>query len=164
MSKLKNILEELIPYVVIVIFVVLIRTFIATPVRVDGDSMNPTLENRELLLLQKFSTNYNRFDIVVFRYNNDKLVKRVIGLPGDYIEYKDDKLYVNGEVIEENYIHKKTSDFKLEDFGYNKIPEGKYFVLGDNRTNSLDSRYIGLIDESDIKGIVKISIFPPKKI
>lgn len=164
MSKLKNILEELIPYVVIVIFVVLIRTFIATPVRVDGDSMNPTLENRELLLLQKFSTNYNRFDIVVFRYNNDKLVKRVIGLPGDYIEYKDDKLYVNGEVIEENYIHKKTSDFKLEDFGYNKIPEGKYFVLGDNRTNSLDSRYIGLIDESDIEGIVKISIFPPKKI
>lgn len=164
MSKLKNILEELIPYVVIVIFVVLIRTFIATPVRVDGDSMNPTLENKELLLLQKFSTNYNRFDIVVFRYNNDKLVKRVIGLPGDYIEYKDDKLYVNGEVIEENYIHKKTSDFKLEDFGYNKIPEGKYFVLGDNRTNSLDSRYIGLIDESDIEGIVKISIFPPKKI
>ena len=76
-------IKELIPYILIISLVILIRTFIITPVRVDGPSMEDTLENGDILLLQKFNNNYQRFDIVVLNYNNEKLVKRIIGLPGE---------------------------------------------------------------------------------
>ena len=69
-------IKELIPYILIISLVILIRTFIITPVRVDGPSMEDTLENGDILLLQKFNNNYQRFDIVVLNYNNEKLVKR----------------------------------------------------------------------------------------
>ena len=97
-NKIEKFFKELIPYIIIIIVVILIRTFIITPVRVDGDSMNPTLENTNLLLLEKFNKNYKRFDVIVFNHNNTKLVKRIIGLPGDSIEYKTDKLYINGKL------------------------------------------------------------------
>ena len=80
-------IKELYTYVVIVVVVVLFRTFIATPVRVDGDSMKDTLHNNDILILNKLSKSYKRFDIVVIDYNNSKLVKRIIGLPGENISY-----------------------------------------------------------------------------
>lgn len=163
-DKLKNIIKELIPYIIIIIVVVLIRTFIVTPVKVDGTSMVPTLENRQILLLKKYDHNYERFDIVVFKYGNDKLVKRIIGFPGDVVEYKDNKLYINNELVEENFKHKDTSDFRLKQIGYAVIPEDMYFVVGDNRSNSLDSRYIGLVNKKDIEGTVTFSIYPFKKV
>ena len=86
---MKKILKELYPYVVIVVVVVLFRTYIATPVRVDGDSMKDTLHNNDILILNKLDKSYKRFDIVVVNYNNTKLVKRIIGMPGENIAYKD---------------------------------------------------------------------------
>lgn len=154
---MKKFIKELIPYIVIILAVVLIRTFIVTPVRVDGKSMDPTLANNEILLLNKFDKSYKRFDIIVFNYNSSKLVKRIIGLPGDKVEYIDDKLYINGEVIEEKYKRKETSDYTSD-----VVPDDMYFVMGDNRSNSLDSRYIGFIRKEDIDGTVKLSIIPPK--
>lgn len=157
-----KLVKELIPYIIIIIVVVLVRSFIITPVKVDGPSMEKTLYDGDILLLEKYDKDYERFDVVVLKYNNDKLVKRVIGLPGDRVEYKHDTLYINGEEIEESFINEKTENFSLKELGYNVIPEGYYFVVGDNRNNSLDSRYIGLIKKDDIEGKVIFRIFPFK--
>lgn len=161
---MKKFLKEWVSYFLIILAILLIRLFIITPVRVDGPSMNPTLENKQILLLSKYSKHYERFDIVVFNYAKQKLVKRIVGLPGEKIEYKNNKLYINNEVVEEEFGHMETGDFSLSDIGYETIPDNMYFVVGDNRTNSLDSRYIGLVSASDIEGIVHFSIWPLKKI
>lgn len=160
-----KILKELIPYIIIVIVVIIIRTFIVTPVRVNGSSMDPTLETNEILILKKYDRSYKRFDIVVLKYNNEKLVKRVIGLPDEVVEYKENKLYVDGELIEEEFLEKnvKTSDFDLILLGYEKIPNDYYLVLGDNREDSLDSRIIGLVSKEDILGTTTFSLFPFNK-
>lgn len=153
-----KIIKEFIPYVIITLVVIFIRTFIISPVSVDGDSMYPTLKNGEYLILNKFDRSFDRFDIVVLYYNNERLVKRIIGLPGDNIEYKNSILYVNGKQVEEKFIDVETNDFKLSKLGYDKIPNGYYFVVGDNRNTSLDSRTIGLIKENTISGTIKLDI------
>ena len=162
---MKNI-KEILSYVLIILVIVLIRCFIVTPVRVDGNSMSPTLKNGEILLLKKFDKSIERFDIVVIKHNNDRLIKRVIGLPGEYIEYKENKLFVNGKFVKENFRHETTDNFELVELigEYMKIPKDKYLVLGDNRINSLDSRYIGLIDKKKITGSVTTRLFPFDKI
>lgn len=151
-------IKELIPYVVITMIVISIRMFIISPVRVDGTSMYPTLSNNEFLLLSKYDQSYDRFDIVVLKYNKERLVKRIIGLPGETVEYKNNKLYINGKEIEEPFIAVETDDFNLKQLGYDKIPENYYFVVGDNRGASLDSRMIGLINKKDLQGTIKLSI------
>ena len=83
---MKKIFKELIPYLIIIVVVVSIRIFIVTPVQVSGDSMRPTLKNREILLLKKYDRSFQRFDIVVIDYDNDRLIKRIIGLPGETIK------------------------------------------------------------------------------
>ena len=167
---MKRILKELYPYVVIVIVVVLFRTFIATPVRVNGASMEDTLYNGEILILNKLNHNYKRFDVVVINKKvqgeKTKLVKRIIGLPGEAIEYKDNKLYINSKELEDVSIS-RTGDFSLEElYNIKKIPKNYYFVMGDNRGNSSDSRdnRIGLISEDEIVGTTSIRLFPFTKI
>ena len=159
---MKKIIKELYPYVVIVIVVVLFRTFIATPVRVDGDSMKDTLYNNDILILNKLDKTYERFDVVVINYNNTKLVKRIIGLPGENISYKDNELYINDKIIKDVQTS-RTGDFSLEElYALKKIPDNYYFVMGDNRGNSLDSRdyRVGLIKKEDIVGITIFRLFP----
>lgn len=156
-------IKELIPYIVIVIVVVVIRTFIMTPVRVNGSSMSPYLEEGDILLLNKLDSSYERFDIVVVDVNNTKIIKRVIGLPGETVAYKDCQLYINDKPIDDFVKDCTTLDFSLENlYDYLIIPDGYYFVLGDNRENSSDSRdkRIGLIHESQIKGTVSTRLYP----
>lgn len=162
-NKNKNLIREIITYVLIILFVILIRTFVITPVRVDGDSMNNNLKNGEILLLKKYDKSYKRFDVVVFKYGNDKLIKRIIGLPGENVVYKDNKLYINNQYVEESMIEKNTYDFDIRELGFNIIPSGYYFVMGDNRTNSKDSRIIGFVSEKDILGTTNLIIFPFNK-
>ena len=166
-KKVKKILKSVYPYIIVVIVVIIIRSFFVTPAIVDGNSMNPTLYNNNIILLNKLDYKLNeikRFDVVVIKVKNEKLIKRVIGLPGEYVEYKDNNLYVDGFLIDEKFKHATTSDFKLETLGYLKIPGDKYFVVGDNRNNSVDSRVIGLIDKSDILGSVSYKIIPIGKV
>ena len=162
---MKKFIKELIPYVVIVIVVVLIRTFIATPVIVSGDSMVPTLNDKQLLLLNKLDykiSDIERFDIVVIDIDNKEIIKRIIGLPGEEILYRSNTLYVDGHEIESKYNF-ETEDFSLKTIcNCTRIPDDKYLVLGDNRSVSADSRIIGLIDKEDIKGSVNISLWPIK--
>ena len=156
-------LKEYGSYLVILIAVILIRTFIVTPVSVSGSSMYSTLDDGDILLLKKYDKSYERFDIVVLKYDNDKLIKRIIGLPGDYIEYSNGKLYINGKSVSDKFSY-LTSNFNLKELGYDKIPDNYYLVLGDNRKDSTDSRIIGLIKKDDIKGTTDFSLWPLKKI
>lgn len=165
-EKLKKIIKEVYPYFVIVLVVVLVRSFIITPAIVDGKSMYPTLNDNNIVILNKLDYKINglkRFDIIVVDYNGEKLIKRVIGIPGEHIEYKNNMLFINGYLTNENFNHDNTSDFKLEMIGYLKIPGDKYFVVGDNRNHSTDSRMIGLIDKKNIKGKVSLRLFPINK-
>ena len=156
-------LKELLPYFVIIIVVALIRTFLVTPVRVTGRSMHPYLKDGEILMLNKTAKDYNRYDIVVIDVGDTKIIKRIIGLPGENIEFKDCKLYINN-VEKEDFVKECiTDDFSLEGlYGYLSIPQGYYFVMGDNRRESSDSRdsRIGLIKEDQINGRSSLRIWP----
>lgn len=165
---MKEIIKELYPYIIIILVVVLVRSFIITPVIVSGNSMKPNLNDGELLLVRKIGYNektIKRFDIVVIKKDKEEIIKRVIGLPGEHISYKNNKLYVNNKLVTEDYTHLDTKDFNLEEIcTCSTIPEGKYLVLGDNRPISKDSRSIGLIDEKDIIGKSVFRLWPISKI
>ncbi len=152
-----KIVKELIPYVIIVLVVILIRTFIVTPIAVQGDSMVPTLKGNELMILKKYDKDYQRFDIVVVDKSvyKDSLIKRVIGLPGETIEYSHNKLYINGKELKDTYAYGETESFKTITLG-----KDEYFLMGDNREVSLDSRILGPIKKDKIKGTVGIILYP----
>ncbi len=165
------------PYIIIIFFVVIIRIFIATPVRVNGSSMSPTLKNNDTMLLYKLTKKMRgirRFDIVVIQTDSGKLIKRVIGLPGEKISYrieKDDEgnnigvLYINDKKIEEPFLSEEAKVNTCHDNwdicnSEITIPNNEYFVMGDNRINSKDSRMINSIDNKDILGTTEIVLFP----
>lgn len=163
---MKKILKDLYPYLLIVILVITFRYFIATPVRVNGDSMNSTLKNGEILILNKLDKSYKRFDIVVIDIGEERIIKRIIALPGETIKYKSNQLYINNKKIEDVSIV-RTNNFTLKElYNIEIIPDNYYFVMGDNRTNSLDSRdyRIGLVKKEDILGTTNIRLFPLNKI
>ncbi|MCX4365298.1 MAG: signal peptidase I [Bacilli bacterium] len=178
----KDMVLEYMPYVIIIVFVVLIRTFIATPIKVNGSSMSPTLYNGDHMLLYKLTPKtrgIKRFDIVVISTDSGKLIKRVIGLPGEKIRYeitKDEEerevatLYINGEAVEENFITDEAKnatcviDTKICNGEDVEIPEGEYYVMGDNRINSKDSRMIGTVDKKNISGTTQLILFPFNRI
>jgi len=156
-------LKEILSYIIIIVIVLLIKQFIITPIRVNGNSMNDTLVDKDVMILDKISyrfSNIKRFDIVVVKKNNEYLIKRVVGLPGEKLEYKDNKLYINDKFIEENFLRRDTEDFILEE----EIEDGHYFVVGDNRGDSLDSRILGLIKEEEILGKTSFVLFPFNRI
>ena len=159
---MKKIWNEIKDYIFIILAVVLIRTFIVTPAIVDGGSMDNTLENGQLVLINKFIYRFdgiNRFDIVVINNDADldKIIKRVIGLPNEIIEYRDNILYINGKKVEAEIGFIDTEDFIA------KTGENEYFVLGDNRPISKDSRYFGSFKKDKILGRVTIRLFPFSK-
>lgn len=164
---MKKSLKELIPYIIIILLVIIIRSYLVTPVIVSGDSMVPTLKDKQLLLLNKINYRINdieRYDIVVIKIDKKEIIKRIIGLPGETIEYRNNTLYINGHEEKNNYDF-ETSDFDLKSIcNCEQIPDNKYLVLGDNRKVSADSRIIGLIDKADIEGNVNISLWPIKKV
>ena len=129
-----------------------------------------TLNDGDVLILNKLKYRLGeieRGDIISLKYADTKyLIKRVIGLPGDSISIKNNKIYINGELYVEDYLEEDLvyDDFELSSLGYEEIPEGMYFVLGDNRENSLDSREIGLVKEEDIIGKVSLRIWPLNKL
>ncbi len=180
--KEKNeLLEWLKAIVVAVVFVIAVRTFIFTPTLVSGESMMPTYEDGDRVVVNiigKQISGLKRFDVIVFNATEEtNYIKRVIGLPGDHIAYKDDVLYINGNPYEEPYLDAYkaqlmgygtlTQDFTLEDLAnVPTIPEGYLFVLGDNRVNSTDSRHptVGLISMDTVIGKANIRFYPFEQI
>lgn len=158
MDNIKKIGKEVIPYLVIIILVLLIKAFIFTPVIVNGPSMMTNLHDKDIMILDKIGmkiNGINRFDIVVIQTSQSKIIKRVIGLPGEIIEYKYNKLYINDKEVEDPYPSQITGDIERQ-----LIPENTYYVLGDNRTDSVDSRILGPIDKNKILGHATFIIYP----
>ena len=172
---MKYILKEIVSTVVLfaVMFLVImgVYKYIAEPFIVDGASMEATLKSGERLWMLKLNE-IDRFDVVIFPApdNDEKLyVKRVIGLPGDTIAYENDQLIINGEAMVEPYLVEKaaefdgdfTYDFALEEItGETTVPEGSFFVLGDNRRNSLDGRRFGFIEAEGVLGEADFIYWP----
>jgi len=176
-SKKDLIIDEVISFLKIsffsFIFIYLMQAFLFKPIHVEGDSMYPTLQNNDMGFTNVISRNIggiDRFDVVIiYLPQTDKyLVKRVIGLPGETIEYSENKLYVNGVYVEEPFLNQEYIDqfmqgidgYFTSDFGPITVEEGKYFVLGDNRRKSSDSRYYGQFSASQIIGKGVLILFP----
>ncbi|MEC0365354.1 signal peptidase I sipS [Bacillus subtilis] len=169
-SKKKTILEWAKAIVIAVVLALLIRNFIFAPYVVDGESMEPTLHDRERVFVNmtvKYIGEFDRGDIVVLNGDDVHYVKRIIGLPGDTVEMKNDQLYINGKKVDEPYLaaNKKRAkqDGKplTDDFGPVKVPDNKYFVMGDNRRKSMDSRNgLGLFTKKQIAGTSKFVFYP----
>ena len=162
---MNKVVKEVLCYAFIIVLVLLFKHYIISPIRVDGDSMNPTLKDGDIMLLNEIGYRLHgveRFDIVVIDTPNDVIIKRVIGLPGDRIRYQDNILYVNDKEVDEPFEHDVTHNFELKELlNTDNVPQGKYFVLGDNRGNSKDSRSIGFIDANKIRGkVIKRVLFP----
>lgn len=155
--------KDALSYLVIILAVVLIRTFIITPIRVVGSSMDKTLKQGEILLLEKVDKSYKRYDIVVIKEGNERIIKRIIGMPGESIKIVEGVIYINGEAIEDKYASTYTEDFSLSKFDLEVIPEDSYFVLGDNRKVSKDSRLLGPINKKQIQGKAIYRIWPFNK-
>ena len=154
-----KILKEILPYAIILLVVVLIRTFLVTPIKVNGQSMYDTLSGNEIMLLYRIGE-IERYDMVVADLivdgkKDDTLIKRVYGLPGETIKCENGVIYINDHKIEDPYATNETSDFEAVTLG-----DDEYFLLGDNRSISLDSRIIGPVKEKDIEGRTDFVIFP----
>lgn len=153
------------------IFMFILRGFILIPVPVDGNSMEQTLEQGDMVLMEKFSA-IQRFDVIVFQLPNGEVyIKRVIGLPGETVTYDSDQLYINNEPVAESFLknnmikdHERasyTTDFDLVTLIKKEtLPENSYFVLGDNRRMSKDSRSFGVVKEEYILGKAQVVYYP----
>ncbi|MGT2802101.1 signal peptidase I [Streptococcus henryi] len=189
---MKQFLREWGLFILFMLVFGLSRLFVWQPVKVDGHSMDPTLANNERLIVLK-TTSIDRFDIVVARETENgqtkDIVKRVIGMPGDKVTYKDDALYINDKLVQEAYLSAYQKAFKADKlqstYSYNtlfqqlaqtsqafttdalgnteftvEVPEGEYYLLGDDRIVSKDSREVGTFKKSAIIGEVKLRFWP----
>lgn len=157
----------------VIVITIGIFKFVVIPVRIDAISMENTLHDKSIAMINAIGVkeeNIHRFDIVVIYSETlkEKIIKRVIGMPGDTIEFKDDILYVNNQETPQDFLDKDfveeskitynaknfTDDFKVT------VNEGEYFVMGDNRLRSTDSRDLGAFTIDDIIGMKGLVIFP----
>lgn len=153
---------------VALVLAIVLYLFIMTPHEVVGNSMHPTYKNGEFLMANKISyrvSDPKRGDVIIFKFSDTQdFIKRVIGIPGDEVMIKDGKMYINGEMLDEsNYLSSSviTNGGEYLHEGQSiTIEDGKYFVCGDNRTNSSDSRVFGPIEKEAIKGKAWIVYFP----
>lgn len=151
--------------VVVAAAAVLAATLLFPVLRVTGTSMEPSLENKQIVLALK-NSDFKRGDIVAFYYNNKILLKRVIAFPGEQVDIRSDgTVYVGGEPLQEPYLAEKSLGECDLEFPY-QVPDGKIFVMGDHRATSVDSRSsaIGCISDEFVVGKVVLRVWPLQKI
>ena len=164
----ENTLVEIIKTLVTAVILAFgIRTFVAEARYIPSSSMEPTLQINDRLIIEKITYRFNspeRGDIVVFNPTealkeknfNDAFIKRIIGVPGDMVQVKQGQVYLNGELIEEDYI----SEAPAYEYGPVTVPENQYLVLGDNRNNSYDSHYWGFVPKEKLIGKAFVRFWP----
>ncbi len=167
---LNSALDWAISILIAVVGFILIRSFIFTNAIVSGVSMEPTFSHGEAVIVSKLSYGFSspkRADVIAFPYSEDKaqhFIKRIIGLPGDEIELINQRFVVNGEPLQDDFDEEI---YAIGDVAFPvTVPENSYFVLGDNRNQSKDSRYksVGFVNKKDITGKVVFRIFPFNKL
>ena len=169
----RSLRENLILITIALVLAFFIRTFIAEPRYIPSDSMLPTLETGDRLVIEKISYRFTspKFgDIVVFQpppelqrrgYSQDQaFIKRIIGTPGDTLKIDDGKVYLNGNVLQEDYIKEPP----LQAFQLVRVPQNQYFMMGDNRNDSNDSRYWGFLPKKNMIGKAIFRFWPPGRI
>ncbi|KRM75883.1 signal peptidase I [Secundilactobacillus collinoides] len=178
MKALKEILSWIVPIAIGLIVAFGLKAYVLSPVRVDGPSMEPNLTNNERVWMFK-QEKIKHLSVIVFDAHGEDseakpgtdYVKRVIGLPGDTVAFKNNTLYVNGKKVNQSFISKSqatsgtgSSNWTLaslaKQYGWGKhvtkVPKNEYFVLGDHRSVSNDSRYWGFVYKSKVAGVVKV--------
>lgn len=173
MKLKKRYLYSIVEMIVVIVVTICVFKFVVIPVRIDGTSMENTLHDQSIALINGIGVkaeNIKRFDIIVLYSEalDEKIIKRVIGLPGDTIEFKDDVLYVNNQVtpqdfLDMNFVNESKITYNVERFTDDfkvVVGEGEYFVMGDNRLRSTDSRELGTFTIDDIIGMKGLVIFP----
>lgn len=170
-QKLKSFLELGLYVFLAIAITYFVLNFVGQRTSVYGNSMYPTLQDNDQLIVEKVSYRFKepkRFDVVVFQIYEEEsdeevhYIKRVIGLPGETVCITDGKIYINGEELKETYGYYKGQQL-MEGYDFSEplqIGEGEYFVLGDNRNDSLDSRKIGCIQKKDMIGRAIFRIYP----
>lgn len=169
----KNIMKSVLETVIIAGIVFVLFTFIVIPVRIQGKSMENTLFNNDIVLINGLGGkigDIHRFDVVVLDCEelNERIIKRVIGLPGDHIVYKNDELYINGEHIKQSFLDQDFINYSKQQYSVSfftndfeaRVGENEIFVLGDNRLRSTDSRDLGNFSFDEIVGKEGLVIFP----
>ncbi|MFP4697514.1 MAG: signal peptidase I [Eubacteriales bacterium] len=164
---IKQIRSWIFDIIIVLLVVYIVTTFIGQRTSVIGSSMEPTLHNGDQIIINKISYRFSepkRFDIVVFPYKQNQkqfYIKRIIGLPGETVKIQDGHIYIDGELLEENYGLDEIKQSGRADEEI-IVEEDEYFVLGDNRNNSSDSRFVdvGNIAKKDIQGKAWLRIWP----
>lgn len=150
-----------------VLLAVLIRLFILEPFYIPSGSMEPTLKEHDRIIVSKLNYHFQepkRGDIVVFKYPRDpkrNFVKRLIAVGGETVAIRNSRLYINGQPVPEDYLPK---GLRFADYGPVEVPRGSYFMLGDNRNNSDDSRVWGFLPKDLIVGKAIVIYWPPDRI
>ena len=161
-------LEIVTVMILAVLIAMLLKVYVAEAYEIRGHSMTPSFKEEQRVMLLKVGYTIERGDIVIFASRESgardgmqkDLIKRVIGLPGDNLEITDDGVFVNGEKLDEPYLQAELAHARFHEHRVRKVPPGKYYVLGDNRRDSLDSRSFDVIDERSIKGKVIMCWWP----
>ena len=172
-ESIKSIIKSIVEMVICAALILVLFTYIVVPVRIQGSSMENNLHDGNIAFINAIGANggnVERFDVVVLYSDalNEKVIKRVIGLPGEHIVYKDDQLYINGEYVDEFFLDDEFVEYSKNQYSVSlftndfevTVGDNEIFVMGDNRLRSTDSRDLGCFSFDDIIGKKGIVLFP----